>query len=448
MTFLQFPAGFQWGAATAAYQIEGAAYEDGKGLSIWDTFCRQPGRIRNGDTGDIACDHYHRYREDVALMKHIGLQTYRFSISWPRIFPFGAGPANEAGFAFYDRLVDELLAAGIEPCVTLYHWDLPQALQDLGGWANRDVAFRFAEYAAAMYDRLGDRVTRWITHNEPWVTSILGNRLGVLAPGIRSAAVTARVIHHLMLSHGLAVQAFRASGHRGEIGLTNANSWFEPGDDSPEAAAATEIARDFETRTYHGPIYGKGYPASVLKYYAERGSPLPIEAGDMEIIAAPTDFHGVNIYSPSRVLPEEAPGGTGYRVAPGSLPRADNGWEIAPWCLGKFVRWLKAEYGDFPIYITENGMCDNTAPIDGAVDDQPRVKHVRDMLAGLHGAIQDGVDVRAYYLWSLMDNFEWAEGNRMRFGMVYIDFETQQRIPKASAAMFSAIASRNGFDYP
>ncbi len=445
MTFLKFPDGFQWGAATASYQIEGAAFEGGKGLSIWDAFCRQPGKVRNGDTGDVACDHYHRYREDVALMKHIGLQTYRFSIGWPRVFPFGKGPVNEEGLAFYDRLVDELLAAGIEPCATLYHWDLPQALQDLGGWADRHTAYRFAEYADTMYRRLGDRVTRWITHNEPWVTSVMGHRIGVLAPGIRSAKATSRAIHHLHLSHGLAVQAFRASGRQGEIGLVNANSWFEPGDDTPEAMEAVELARDFETRTYHGPIYGKGYPGSVVKYYAERGAPFPIQAGDMEIIAAPTDFLGVNIYSRGRVLPDED--GTRYRLAPGGLPRADNGWELAPWCLGNFVRWVRDEYGNFPIYITENGMCDNTGPVDGVVDDVRRVEHVRGMLAGLHGAIQDGVDVRAYYLWSLLDNFEWAEGYRMRFGMVYVDFETQERIPKASARMMSEIIARNGFEH-
>jgi beta-glucosidase len=443
--FHAFPKGFEWGAATAAYQIEGAAHEDGKGLSIWDVFCLQPGRVQRGESGAVACDHYHRYRDDVALMRGLGLQTYRFSVSWPRVIPFGAGARNEKGLAFYDRLVDELLAQGIRPCVTLYHWDLPQALQDLGGWANRDTAKHFADYATTMYERLGDRVTRWITHNEAIVTAAMGHLFGVLAPGIRDLRIAARVTHHLLLSHGLAVQALRAARPGAEIGITNANSSHEPADDRPETLAATELARDFDTRLYHGPVYGRGYPESVVRYYGSHGAALPIEPGDLETIAAPTDFLGVNLYSRRRILadPER---GVGFRDAPPTLPLTEMGYEQAPHALGDFVRWVSKEYGSPRIYVTENGVCDPAGPKDGAVDDELRLGLLRGFLAGLHGAITDGCDVRAYYVWSLLDNFEWAFGYSKRFGIVWTDYETQQRIPKASARFFAEVIRRNGVE--
>ena len=446
MAFLEFPKGFQWGAATAAYQIEGAAREDGKGLSIWDVFCQQPGRVQERDTGDVACDHYHRYRDDVALMKRLGLQTYRFSVSWPRVQPFGAGEANERGLDFYSRLVDELLAAGIQPCLTLYHWDLPQALQDLGGWAERTTAQRFADYAALVYRRLGDRVTRFITHNEPIVTSMMGYRAGVLAPGIRDVRLAGRAIHHLLLSHGLAVAAFRASGVRGEIGITNANTSYEPADSTDESRAACELARDFDTRTWHGPVYGRGYPKSVLAYYERNSAALPIEADDLRAIAAPTDFLGVNLYSRRQVLADRTRG-VGYRNAPPTLPLLPMGYESAPFALGDFLRFVSAEYGKPKIYVTENGVCDNTAPAGGAVDDVERTELLRGFIAGMHAAIRDGAaDVRAYYVWSLLDNFEWAFGYSKRFGIVWTDFQTQARIPKHSAAFFSELIRRNGLE--
>lgn len=442
---MQFPAGFQWGAATAAYQIEGAAFEDGRGLSIWDTFCHQPGKVMGGDTGDVACDHYHRYRDDVALMRELGLQTYRFSISWPRVIPFGRGQRNEAGLAFYDQLVDALLEADIEPCVTLYHWDLPQALQDLGGWANRDTAYAFADYARLMFDRLGDRVTRWITHNEPIITAMMGHRIGVLAPGIKDLGITAKVVHHLLLSHGLAVQAFRESGRAGEIGITNANTSFEPADESDESARAVELARDFDTRLFHDPVYGRGYPETVLRYYTGRDALFPIEPGDLDIIAEPTDFLGVNLYSRQRVLLD--PGrGVGYRAAAPTLPLTEMGYEAAPHALGDFIRFVTAEYGRVPIYVTENGVCDGTAPVDGEITDTFRIELLRGFLEGLAGAIADGADVRAYYVWSLLDNFEWAFGYSKRFGIVWVDYETQQRIPKASAHFYRDVIRGNGFD--
>ena len=447
MAKLAFPEGFEWGAATAAYQIEGAVREDGRGVSIWDVFCQQPGKIFTGESGDVACDHYHRYREDVALMAELGFQTYRFSIAWPRVLPFGAGEPNEKGIDFYSRLVDALLEKGIRPCATLYHWDLPQALQDLGGWANRDTAQRFADYGALMYEKLGDRVKRWITHNEPIVTVELGHRVGVLAPGIRDVGIAGRAAHHILLSHGLAVGAFRESavGPEGEIGITNANTSFEAADDRPETAKALELARDFRTRLYHGPVYGRGYPKSVLDFYAENGTPLPIEPGDLDVIAAPTDFLGVNLYSRARILPDPERG-VGFRQADPTLPLTDMGYEAAPDSLGDFIRWVTAEYDRPKIYITENGVCDPTEPKDGVVDDAPRVELLRGFLAGLSDAIRDGADVRAYYVWSFLDNFEWALGYAKRFGIVWTDYETQARIPKRSAAFYADVIRANAVE--
>jgi beta-glucosidase len=445
MAIVAFPSGFRWGAATAAYQIEGAAFADGKGVSIWDVFCLQPGRVANGDTGTVACDHYHRWREDVAVMQGLGLDSYRFSISWPRVLPRGRGEPNEQGLAFYERLVDALLEAGIEPCVTLYHWDLPQALQDLGGWANRDTALHFADYASLVFSRLSDRVRLWITHNEPIVTADLGHRVGLLAPGIRDLRLAARVVHHLLLSHGLAVQALRAKGLGGQIGITNANQSYEPADDRPETAAAVELARDFDTRLYHDPIYGRGYPASVVRFYESRGAPFPIEVRDLDTIAAPTDFLGVNLYTRTRVLP--APDrGVGWRPAEPTLPLTEMGYEAAPHALGDFLRFASAEYGRPPIYVTENGVCDNTPPAGGAVDDRARVDLLRGFLVGLAGAIHDGADVRGYFVWSLLDNFEWAFGYGRRFGVVWTDFATQERVPKASARFYREVIRQNAVE--
>ncbi|MEE8556626.1 MAG: GH1 family beta-glucosidase [Myxococcota bacterium] len=445
MPWHPFPDGFEWGAATAAYQIEGAAFSDGKGLSIWDVFSHQPGRVLTGDTGDVACDHYRLFRDDVALMAELGLQTYRLSVSWPRVIPFGAGEPNEAGLDFYGRLIDALLEAGIRPCITLYHWDLPQSLQDLGGWADRDTAKRFAEYGNLLFTRLGDRVERWITHNEPIVTAMAGHRVGLLAPGIRDLGITARTIHHLHLSHGLAIEAFRASGTRGEIGIANANRSLEPADDREETQVALERARDFEMRLFHGPVFGQGYPESVLQYYESKGAPFPIEAGDLDVIATPSDFLGVNLYSRGRIVPDPERG-VGFGEAPPTLPLTDMGYEATPDALADFLRVAWKEYGPLPIYITENGVCDNTPLLDGAVKDNARVELLRGILTGLAGAIEEGIDVRAYYVWSLLDNFEWAFGFSRRFGIVWVDYESQKRTPKVSARFFRQVIERNGVE--
>ncbi len=446
MPFLQFPDGFKWGVATASYQIEGAIAEDYRGLSIWDTFTHQPGRIQNDDTGDIACDHYHRYQEDIDLMAAHGIQAYRFSIAWSRIYPFGGNAVNEKGLEFYDRLIDALLEKGIEPAVTLYHWDLPQWLQDLGGWANRGVVDHFATYAKTVFDRYQDRVAKWITLNEPIVFTEMGHRTGVMAPGIRDLGIYARSVHHALLAHGRAVQVFREGGYPGEIGITQANTHYEPADDSPETAAAVELARDFDTRLYHGPVFGKGYPDSVVRYYVSKGVSFPVEPGDLDVIAVPTDFLGTNIYS--RGLIEAAPDrGVGYRYAAPRLPLLPMGYEAAPHCLGDFVKFVSKEYGYPKIYITENGVCDNTEPdANGEINDTTRMDLMQGFLVGLHGAIQEGCDVRAYYQWSLMDNFEWAFGFSKRFGMIHTDFETLKRTPKKSAAWYAEVIRRNGVE--
>ncbi len=445
MGFIAFPEGFEWGVATSAYQIEGAPREDGKGVSIWDVFCQQPGRVVGGESGEVACDHYHRYREDVALMKELGLQAYRFSMSWPRILPFGAGQVNDAGLDFYSRLVDALLEAGIRPVPTLYHWDLPQALQDRGGWADRDTAAHFAEYGRVCFERLGDRVDQWITHNEMIITAEFGHRLGILAPGIRDLGVTARVIHHLLLSHGLAVRAYRDGGHRGAIGLAHAETSLEAVDEKPENVQALELARDLHTRVYHDPLYGRGYPKTALRFYEANDAPFPVREGDLEVIAAPTDFLGVNLYT-RRQVEADAESSVGFRFAKPSLPLTGMGYELAPHALGDFVRWVSGEYGRPPIWITENGLCDDTGPEGGVIDDRPRQELLRGMLTGLAGAIADGADVRGYYVWSFMDNFEWSLGYSKRFGIVWTDYETLERTPKESARWYSGVIERNGFE--
>jgi beta-glucosidase len=414
-------------------------------VSIWDTFSHQPGKIRDGDTGDVAVDHYHRWREDVELMASLGLQGYRFSISWPRVMPFGTGAVNEKGLRFYDGLVDALLDNGIEPMVTLYHWDLPQALQDLGGWANREVVTWFAEYAALVFREFGDRVKKWCTHNEPSIWTMHGHRYGTMAPGIRNVAITGRAIHHGLLSHGRAVQVFREVGKGGEIGITNADTHLEPADDSAETAEAVDRALDFETRLYHDPIFGRGYPDAVLGYYKERNAGLPIEPGDLDVIATATDFMGVQLYT-RRVIAPDPGRSVGYTSPAPTLPLLGMGYEQAPHALGEFIRWITNEYDRPRLYITENGVNDDTEMVDGEIDDQLRIGMLRGFLAGLHGAMEAGADVGGYYQWSLMDNFEWAHGFSRRFGMVYTDYGTLARVPKKSAAWYARVIRENAVE--
>ncbi len=425
------PAGFRFGAATAAYQIEGAAREDGRGESIWDRFSRKPGAIVNGDTGDVACDHYHRWSEDLDLMASLGLESYRFSIAWPRVQPDGRGPLNPRGIAFYRRLVEGLLERGIEPIATLYHWDLPQTRQEAGGWAARDTAERFADYAAAMAAELGDVVEGWITHNEPWVVAFLGHVEGRKAPGIRDWPTALTVAHHLLLSHGLAVDALRASVQT-PVGITlNLNPMRS------EDAAAADRYDAYQNRWFLDPVLRGTYPAAQVELYERCFGPLPaLNPEDMDVISRPLDFLGVNYYSPTTVRSAATVPLAAETVAPRGHTTA-MGWAVDAGGLHDLLLRLRADYGDLTIWITENGAAfDDERLVDGVVEDPSRVAYLSDHLVALRRAVADGVDVRRYHAWSLLDNFEWEHGYDKRFGIVRVDYATQQRIPKRSALWY------------
>ena len=428
---------FTWGVATSAYQIEGAASADGRGPSIWDTFSHAPGNTVRGETGDVACDHYHRWSEDVALMAGLGVDAYRFSISWSRVQPLGHGAWNEAGLAFYDRLVDGLLARGIRPSATLYHWDLPQGLQDRGGWAARDTALRFADYAARIGRRLGDRLASIATHNEPWCTATLGHAWGKFAPGFKDEALAADVSHHLLLSHGLALQAMRAAGTRAPLGIVLNHSPTTAATDSADdqARAATEYASF--VRWYMEPIFQGGYPQDPgIAHY-----PRNVEPGDFAVIGQPLDFLGINYYTRIWASAAQPP-----LPAPCTLGVTDMGWEIHPEGLTELLVGLNARYpGLPPIYLMENGMANADVLVDDRVEDSARIDYVRRHLEALARAREAGVDIRGYYYWSLLDNYEWDSGYGKRFGMVHVDYATQRRTLKDSALWYrETIASTRG----
>jgi beta-glucosidase len=450
---LSFPPGFTWGAATAAYQIEGAAHVDGRGQSVWDTFSHTPGKVRGGDTGDIACDSYHRFREDVALLKSFGLNAYRFSVSWPRVQPGGSGAANQRGLDYYKALLDELAEHDIAPAVTLYHWDLPQELQDAGGWATRDTAQRFADYAGIVADALGDRVARWITLNEPQVVSENGYRTGRHAPGLFDNEAATATTHHLLLGHGLAAQRLRAGG-AAEVGITLDMHPVRVLGDSEALERARQITDAELNGLYLDPLLYGRYPAAAS---AELTPPESlILDGDMSTINQPLDFLGVNYYSPIilragdpadlRRNEEPARGGVpgvvGYR--PESLERTPMGWLIDPDGLHELLLRLSAEAPGLPLYIFENGCAaeDYVNP-EGSVDDVERISYLHKHLYAAARAIKDGVNLAGYYVWSLLDNFEWGWGYQKRFGIVFVDFGTQRRIPKSSAGFYSEVARTN-----
>jgi beta-glucosidase len=423
----EFRRNFIFGAATCAYQIEGGANEGGRGPSIWDTFSHQPGNTVNGDTGDVACDHYHRWRDDVALMSSLNLEAYRFSIAWPRVQPLGHGAWNDEGIAFYDRLVDALLERGIQPHATLYHWDLPQALQDRGGWASRETAHHFAAYAQKMGRVLGDRLASLVTHNEPWCTAQLGHAMGKFAPGLRDAQLALQVSHHLLLSHGLAIAAMRADKVRAPLGIVLNQSPATPATESDEDRAAAQSEYASFVRWYMDPIFLGHYPSDP----ALQAMPV-IEPGDMELIRAPLDMLGINYYTRAwkSVTPPVQP-------TPALLGVTDMGWEIYPDGLHDLLLGLHRDYPHLPpIYITENGMAEADAVSGGRVDDHRRTEYTRSHLEAVARARAEGVDVRGYFYWSLMDNYEWDSGYAKRFGMVHVDYATQQRTPKDSALWY------------
>ncbi|OLZ69831.1 beta-glucosidase [Streptomyces sp. IMTB 2501] len=459
-----FPPSFLWGTATSAYQIEGAVREDGRTPSIWDTFSHMPGRTAGGETGDIAVDHYHRYRDDVALMAGLGVNAYRFSVSWPRVQPTGRGPAIQMGLDFYRRLVDELLAHGIKPALTLYHWDLPQELEDAGGWPQRDTAFRFAEYAQLVGEALGDRVEQWITLNEPWCSAFLGYGSGVHAPGRTDPEDALRAAHHLNLAHGLAASALRSvMPARNEIAISLNSSVIRPLSQDPADAAAARRIDDLANGIFHGPLLHGAYPSSLLSATAPVTDWSFVLDGDTRTINVPLDALGLNYYTPALVSAasgETQPGprtdGHGasdhspwpgaddvrFHQTPGE--RTEMGWTIDPTGLYDLVMRYTREAPGLPLYVTENGAAyDDKPDPDGRVHDPERIAYLRGHLSAVHRALTDGADVRGYYLWSLMDNFEWSYGYGKRFGAVYVDYGTLERTPKSSARWYGE-AARSG----
>ncbi len=440
-----FPPGFTWGVATSSYQIEGAVAEDGRTPSIWDTFCRVPGAVHEADNGDVACDHYHRMPQDVALIKSLGVDSYRFSVAWPRVQPGGRGPVNPAGLNFYDRLVDELLANEIAPWVTLYHWDLPQELEDAGGWPNRDTAYRFADYAMLVFDKLQDRVDTFTTLNEPWCSAWLGYHVGVHAPGRRNFDDSLAAVHHLLLGHGLATQRMRAAESRPHTyGITLNMGTSDPASDSAEDRDAARRADGMGTRIYLDPLYRGEYPADIVADLAVRGSAFPVQDGDLEIISTPFEVLGVNNYFGQDFAGTDEEGNTrdadGEPVVRAVLPdtaRTAMGWPITPERLTQLLVRLHRDYPGLPLVITENGAAfDDQADESGYVRDDDRTEYLAEHIAAVAAARAQGADVRGYFAWSLMDNFEWAEGYAKRFGIVHVDYRTQKRTAKQSALWF------------
>ena len=423
-----FPDDFRWGAATASYQIEGATQDDGRGESVWDRFCATPGKVRTGDSGATACDFYHRYRDDVALMHDLGLDAFRFSIAWPRVFPEGRGRVNAAGLDFYDRLVDELLAREIEPFATLFHWDSPQALEDEGGWRVRSTAEAFVEYAAVVAERLGDRVRHWITHNEPWVYAWIGHSWGQHAPGRTSEADATAVAHHLLLSHGWATQAIRSASPDAQVGISLNLAHSYPASDSPEDEAAAWEIDGGGNRWFLDPIFRGSYPADLLERNALVAPVL--QDGDLEAIAAPIDFLGVNNYF--RFVVGATPDGPKLVTDPEAL-HTDMGWEVYPDGLHALLTRVAEDYAPPAIYITENGAAfGDVRGHDGRVHDPERTRYLQTHIDAVARAAADGVPVKGYFVWSLLDNFEWAYGYSKRFGIVYVDYPTLERVPKDS----------------
>ncbi|MEU9986654.1 GH1 family beta-glucosidase [Streptomyces sp. NPDC048045] len=432
------PHDFLWGTATAAYQIEGAVAEDGRSPSIWDTFSHTPGKIANGDNGDVACDHYHRWREDVGLMRRLGVNAYRLSVAWPRVIPGGTGPVNPKGLAFYDELVDALLEAGITPSVTLYHWDLPQVLQDRGGWPERATALAFAEYASAVAERLGDRVKLWATLNEPSCSAWIGHLEGKMAPGGQDLTAAVRASYHLLLGHGLATQAVRAAAPGAQVGIVNNLSTVYAVTDRPEDRAAARRHDGHVNRWWLDPVHGRGFPADMVETY---GVELPEQPGDLETIAAPLDWLGLNYYFPAYVADDpDGPAPRVRSVRRPDVPRTGMDWEIDPSGIETLLLRLTEEYGARKIHVTENGSAfADVLRADGTVDDPQRQDYLERHLAACASAARKGAPLAGYFAWSLLDNFEWAYGYAKRFGLVHVDYRTQVRTIKGSGHRYADI---------
>ncbi|GGP49682.1 GH1 family beta-glucosidase [Saccharothrix coeruleofusca] len=450
---LRFPPDFLWGAATASFQIEGATTEDGRGPSIWDTFAATPGKVLGGDTGEPACDHYHRYADDVALMAELGLAAYRFSVAWPRVQPTGSGRVEPRGLAFYDRLVDSLLDRGIQPIATLYHWDLPQGLEDQGGWRSRETAHRFADYAALVHEHLSDRVKLWSTLNEPWCSAFLGYGNGVHAPGVADPAAALTAAHHLLLGHGLAMRAMRAqAGDDQRLSIVlNLSTVLADRDDEASREAVRKVD-GLQNRLWLDAVMGRGYPADVL---ADTSWVVDwdglVRDGDQEVIGAPLDWLGVNYYSPSRVAPAGAhvvtdgphPGLRGVELLPPRGELTGFGWEQNAEAFTELLVRLGTEAAGVPVVVTENGSAFPDVVDAGRVADPERTRYLLDHLRAVHRAVERGADVRGYLAWSLLDNFEWAAGYSQRFGIVHVDYDTQVRTVKDSGRALARVIDRN-----
>lgn len=433
-----FPHDFLWGTATAAYQIEGAAAEDGRAPSIWDTYSHTPGKVAGNDNGDVACDHYHRWREDIGLMRRLGTNAYRLSVAWPRVLPGGDGPVNPKGLAFYDELIDALLEADITPSVTLYHWDLPQALQDRGGWPERDTALAFAEYASVVAERLGDRVSHWATLNEPLCSAWIGHLEGRMAPGLTDLTAAVRASYHLLLGHGLAVDAIRAAAPSAQVGIVTNLSTVHAATDRDEDVAAARRQDGHINRWWLDPVYGRGFPADMREVY---GVELPEREGDLARVAAPLDWHGLNYYMPSTVADDpSAPAPHVRSVRRLGVPRTGMDWEIDANGIEALLLRLTDEYPIRRLYVTENGSAypDVVRP-DGTVDDPERQDYLERHLAACASAVRKGAPLAGYFAWSLLDNFEWAYGYDKRFGLVHVDYETQKRTIKGTGHRYADI---------
>jgi beta-glucosidase len=444
MAILEFPKDFLWGTATAAFQVEGATEEDGRGTSIWDTFCRIPGKVYQGDNGDVACGMYYTYPEDIRMMAEMGIKSYRFSIAWPRVIQGGSGAINYPGLDYYHDLVDELIKYGIEPNCTLYHWDLPQALQEQGGWENRETIRHFVRYADIVFQSLGSKIKRWATFNEPWCVSFMAHYYGRHAPGKTSLQTGIDVAHHVLVAHGLTVRRFRERGLQGEIGIVVNTEWAEPYSDQPEDVEAAWRQRGFLNEWFVRPLLKGNYPDKLVEWFGRTGATIPIEAGDMESISEPIDFLGINYYSGSVGRYKEGASLFDYEAIDIGWSKTDIGWNIYPQGLYHVLKYMKDEFGDIPLYITENGACYNDEPgPDGKVRDGRREYYLAAHITQVHRAIESGVNLKGYYCWSLLDNFEWAYGYSKRFGLVHVDYETQKRTVKESGKWFSRLVRLN-----
>ncbi len=442
-----FPDGFLWGAATASYQIEGSPRADGKGESIWDRFTHTPGKIYKDENADIACDHYRLFEQDVEMMAGIGLNAYRFSLSWPRIFPQGKGKMNTGGLDFYRRLIDRLQERGIKPAVTLYHWDLPQALQDRGGWNNRDTALYFAEYASSIFNSLDLPVDRWITLNEPWVAAFHGHSTGIHAPGLNDFNVALQASHNLLLGHGLAVRRFREAKRAGEeIGITLFLTPVHPATDSSADRDAARRTDGFVNRWFLDPLFRGAYPRDMVELYARLFNLPRAEEEDARVIAEPLDFLGINNYTRYLVRGDgSADSISGDFINPPQSEYTEMGWEVYPAGLYELLTAIHRDYGPLPLYITENGAAfADSLNTDGTVNDPRRISYLREYLLQAWKAVEEGIPLKGYFVWTLIDNFEWSFGFSKRFGLVYVDFETQKRYLKDSAHWYSEVCGSNG----